>query len=182
MSEILEPIEKDLEAFWTHAVIAAKLYPASAYAGQDDITSLRPAAFAFGATREEADELAQLVVDGKKTATSGIVKEYLSEGEPLPVKGDMAIVADGRGIPRALIRNTRVEITPFAEVGDAVALAEGEGDLEHWREVHEAFFAEHIPSFAQGSDGEARMVVTEFFEVLYADHGGANRSSAGVTN
>ena len=61
-------------------------------------------------------------------------------------------------------------MVPFAEVDEAHAYAEGEGDrsLEHWRSVHRRFFTEHATHdrFADGGFDEQMPVVLERFEVL----------------
>lgn len=111
---IIAPKEEDLEAFWVHAINVAKLNPAEAVMGQNDFLSLRPAAFAFGATRAEADrECAQLLA-GEKTTIVTPAADYEGENSYLPQEGDLAIVCDGAGIPRALIVTKQVEVTPTA--------------------------------------------------------------------
>ena len=57
----------------------------------------------------------------------------------------LGIVLDGAGHPRALVVTTEARVVPFDQVDADHARDEGEGDgsLEHWREVHERFFTEH---------------------------------------
>lgn len=164
----LEPRESDLEAFWTHAIIAGRLNPIDAVGAQTDLVSLRPGAFAFGDTREQANRLADAVVAGKKTATSSYRAAYGAGEESLPTPDDLWIMCDGEGRPRALLRNTDVVVTPFDNVGDDVARAEGEGDLATWREEHERFFTQESGEFGYIFD-PAGEVVIEFFKVLYAN-------------
>lgn len=104
-----------------------------------------PQAWAFGATPAHADELLALVLRGVKTGTASSLWDYQSSGDPLPVEGELSIILDGVGAPRALIETTRVGIVPFDEVGVEHAHAEGEGDrtLAYWRAVHERFWREH---------------------------------------
>lgn len=156
-------------AFWTHAVNAAGLNPAEAYVGQDGGLSVLPPAFTFGVNREQADELAELVVAGKKTATASLRKLYESQGEELPQVGEMAIVCNGSGVPVALISNKDVRVMPFTEVDAEIAAAEGEGDLslEYWREVHRKFFAAEAETEGQ-EFSETDEVVIEIFEVLHS--------------
>ncbi|QOQ38052.1 ASCH domain-containing protein [Trueperella pecoris] len=163
----IEPADADLEAFWTHAIIAGKLNPIDAVGGQTDLVSLRPGAFAFGATRVAANRLAELVLTGAKRATSSYAAAYALEGESFPTPDDMWILCDGEGRPRALLRNTDVVVTPFDEIGPDVADAEGEGDLATWRADHERFFTEEGNEFGYDFDPSGD-VVTEYFEVLYA--------------
>ena len=46
-----------------------------------------PAAWSFGATPEQADELLDLVLDGTKTATASALWDYDADDEPLPEAG-----------------------------------------------------------------------------------------------
>ena len=166
-NEPLAPVEEALDAFWTRAITAARLNPAEAVMGQDDRLSLRPSAWAFGITREEADELCALVLSGKKTATSSYGPAY-APGEGRPEAGDFSILLDGSGMPRALLQNDRIAVTPFNQVGEDVARAEGEGDLslEYWKAEHERVFAEDAKASGAEFDPSGD-VITEFFTVLY---------------
>lgn len=166
-----EPVDADIEAFWTRAITRAKLNPLEVLTGAEDLTTLRPPAFAFGGTEEMADELAQLVVDGKKTVTSSLRETYTAEGEELPQAGELAIVTDGRGVPRALIAITKVEVIPFREVDAEIARSEGEGDLslEYWQRVHAEFFAAEAAEVGIEFDPETCHVVVEHFTTLYTD-------------
>ena len=147
----------------------AELTPTGYYTGERPLGSLRPPAWAFGATPEQADELLALVLSRIKTATSGALWDYEAEGEELPTPGALGIVTDGRGVPHVLVVTTQVEIVPFDEVSAEHAYLEGEGDrsLVTWREVHERFFTEH----AVHSHGFSRdmPVVLERFTVLYSE-------------
>ena len=90
-----------------------------------------------------ADELAQLVVKGIKTATASDFASYAIENEPLPeVNGKFDIVLDSHGQPICAIETTKVYVTKFGDVTAEHAYKEGEGDrsLAYWRRVHEEFF------------------------------------------
>lgn len=99
-------------------------------------------AWAFGDSKEMADELAELVADGIKTATSSNYVVYEEENEPLPYAGLHNLILDGDGNAAAIIETTFIEIVSFDEVTEEHAFMEGEGDrtLKYWREVHESFF------------------------------------------
>jgi uncharacterized protein YhfF len=98
--------------------------------------------WAFGHTKEEADALCALVLDGKKTATSAAL--YHFEEEPPPEPGDRAVILDGDNRPRCVIEFTDVEPAVFNEIDAKFAFDEGEGDrsLAHWRKAHQAFFTQ----------------------------------------
>lgn len=104
-----------------------------------------PEAWAFGATPEHADELLALVLAGIKVGTASSLWDYEESGDPLPVVGELSIILDGAGAPRAVIETTAIDIVPFDEVDEAHAFAEGEDDrtLAQWREVHERYWRQH---------------------------------------
>ncbi|WP_349826723.1 ASCH domain-containing protein [Brevibacterium litoralis] len=121
----------------------------------------------FGATPAHADTLLRLVLEGTKTGTSGSLWDYRAAGEEVTRVGDLDVILDGAGLPRAVIRTVAVEIVPFGEVSAAHARAEGEDDrsLRSWRRTHQDFFtryARHDRGFS------AHMpVVCERFELVF---------------
>lgn len=160
----MDPAE--LDDFWTDAKIRAGINPAGWYVGTTPTEALRPPAWSFGASPEQADHLLRLVLDGVKTATSSALWDYEAEDDPLPTGGTLSIVLDGDDHPRALIRTTDVSVVPFDEVDEGHAAAEGEGDrsLAYWRREHERFFTEHA-THERGFSTDMP-VVLERFEVL----------------
>ena len=123
-------------------------------------------AWAFGPGDDPrlATELALLVRDGPKRATTSLLVEYDGEDEPLPRPGQHSIVLDGNRAAVCVIRTTAVEVCAFGEVDERFAWEEGEGDrsLAYWRRVH-------IEAFSR--DGfmvdEETAVVLERFEVVW---------------
>lgn len=107
-----------------------------------------PLAWAFGATPAHADGLLELVLAGVKTGTASSLWDYEASGDPLPEVGELSIILDGAGEPRAVIETIDLTTVPFDEVTPEHAYAEGEGDrtLEYWREVHERFWRVHSES------------------------------------
>ena len=143
------PDEPDVTAWWLRVRPKVERDPFArigVVVGQSGAQALTPPAFSFGATREQADELLALVLDGTKTATSSALVEYEREDEPLPRVGALAIVLDGDGRPRAVLRTISVELTTFGRVGAGHAAAEGEGDrtLASWRQAHAAFWGKRV--------------------------------------
>ena len=157
--------DNELDAFWDIAREHADLSGVPVFFGANPVRTLRPPAWAFGATPEQSDELLGLVLDGTKTATSSAEADYVKEQEELPTPGTLGILLDGEGHPRALVVTTQARVVPFDEVDADHARDEGEGDLslEHWRTVHERFFAEN----AEGGFRADMPVVLERFRVLY---------------
>ena len=122
----------------------------------------------FGDDQRMADELAELVCRGTKRATAGALWSYEAGGEPVPRAGDLSVVTDWTGRARCVVRTTGVAIVAFDDVTPEFAAAEGEGDgsLEHWRQVHWEFFTRELRAL----DKAPRLdmpVVCERFEVVF---------------
>ena len=155
--------EGAVERFWSVACHRAKLTTLPGYLPATTLEAVPPPTWSFGRTPEQADALLALVLDGVKTATASARSDY-ALAEDLPVVGDLGIVLDGRGNPRALVETRTVQVVAFSEVDAEHAHLEGEGDLslEHWRTVHAAFFAGAADGFEPDMP-----VVLERFEVLF---------------
>lgn len=125
-------------------------------------------AWHFCDNERDADELADLVVAGRKRATAGSLWAYEAEGEPLPVAGDYSVITGWQGDARCIIRTTRVDVVPFAEVDEEFASTEGEGDgsLEYWRRGHTAYFRRELTALGMNFS-EQMPVVCERFEVVF---------------
>jgi uncharacterized protein YhfF len=94
--------------------------------------------FSFGDSAELADELLELVLIGKKTATAWAA----AEGDKGVVVGKRWIVKDGQGRSGAILETVELTRRRFGEVDAAFAHDEGEGDrsLAWWREAHIRYF------------------------------------------
>lgn len=184
--------DRAVAAFWADARIRGKLNRIEVYAGAQVSDTLPPPAWAFGDDPQSADQLLGLVLAGRKSATASAYRDYEEEARgraeadldatdapgdtltltstdldlALPEPGLLAIILDGSGQPRALIRITDVQVTRFADVSAEHARLEGEGDgsLEHWRAVHREAFAASAPHGEPVDDDT--LVVLERFEVL----------------
>ncbi|MCL2784444.1 MAG: ASCH domain-containing protein [Propionibacteriaceae bacterium] len=156
--------ESSILKFWALAKGCLKDEDVSVSLCLTDPEVLAPPAWSFGDSPEMANELLALVLEGKKTATSGLYQEYVDEDEPLPQVGDLSIIMDGQSEPKVLIQEAEVRIVPFIEVSEEQALAEGEGDLETWREIHREVWKR------RGFDiTDNTLVVWERFTVLWPD-------------
>ena len=114
------------------------------------------------------DGLIALYLAGKKSAGSGLVKDYRTAGDPLPKVGDYWIVLDSRRRPRLLLKTVRVEINIFKDIPKRIAVAEGEGDLSvaHWKRVHERFYSSFLNKWGIENIDDAE-VITEHFELVH---------------
>lgn len=120
----------------------------------------------FDLTEESANKLLNLVLEGKKRATSSSYPGYLVEGDPIPKVGDMSVITDWDGNPRCVIKTTKVQIIPFNEITFDLASLEGEDEnLQSWRTKHEAFFREESKEVGYTFTPDMK-VVFEQFEVV----------------
>ena len=125
-------------------------------------------AWQFGAGRAMGDELAALVLDGRKRATAGALWSYEHEGESVPEAGEYSVILDGSGDACCIIRTTAVEVVPFEDVTEEFAATEGEGDgsLAYWREGHWRYFTSELAEFGRSAEPDMP-VVCERFEVVW---------------
>lgn len=143
--------------------VALRSFWEQARSSRPDLPADIPVAWAFGATAVHADSLLALVLDGTKTGTASSLWDYETDGDPIPVAGELSILLDGSGEPRAVIETVDVRVVAFDEVGEAHAFAEGEDDrtLASWRRIHERFWREHSTS-ARGFASDMPVVCERF--------------------
>jgi hypothetical protein len=120
--------------------------------------------WAFGGA---PDALAELVLNGIKTATASAYPLYEQEQEPLPKAGDYSVILNTKGEAVCIIRTTKVYVVPFREVSADHAFREGEDDrsLESWREVHRDFFTREMNDEGLSFDEDMPVVCEEFMRV-----------------
>ncbi len=125
-------------------------------------------AWAFGDNPAMADDLLSYVLTGKKTATSGMLKDYEIDNDPIPEIGNRSIILDGENFPVCVIETTNVIIQPYNEVDKRFALAEGEGfkSLQDWRDAHWHFFTRRCEKL-DITPTETMTLVCEEFKVIY---------------
>jgi uncharacterized protein YhfF len=103
--------------------------------------SERPSiSFAFGCTPEVANDRAEKVITGKKTATSSPYASGSVNDSDYPEVGRHDIVLDGSDRPAAVIETTSLRIKKFVEIDEAHALAEGYSSLAEWMSFKEDMF------------------------------------------
>jgi uncharacterized protein YhfF len=121
---------------------------------------------AFGDSAHMQDELASLVLTGRKRATASLERWYTPRNKPAP--GDLVLILDGRGAPACVIRTTSVRVGAVTSVTPQEAFEEGEGDRtrESWLADHRAFFRREAAreGFAYGDDLD---VIFERFERVW---------------
>ncbi|WP_456789102.1 ASCH domain-containing protein [Cellulomonas sp. P5_C5] len=173
----VEPPEHGVEGAVEDERIAAFWQAARGHVGMGKLDSVvggtpedvvPPPSWSYG-DDAEAQELLARVLDGRKTATALAVAELEQVGLEIPRVGDLSIVVDGVGDPRALLRTTEVEVVPFDQVTaeHATAEAEGDGTLESWRALHEESWRRVLgEAFSPSLD-----VMLERFELIYPTTG-----------
>lgn len=145
----------------------AQAYWNEYWKGQDKPLSV--SAWQFGA---DPDYLAQLVVEGIKTATCSGYIFYELENEPLPTTEDYSIILNSDDKPVAIIKTVEVTLKPMNEVSEAFASAEGEGDrtYQYWWDAHENFFRNELHAIGRAFSEDMRLVC-ERFKVIDVNNG-----------
>ncbi|WEV70343.1 ASCH domain-containing protein [Lactobacillus sp. ESL0785] len=117
-------------------------------------------AFAFGDTKQMADELANLVNRGIKTATTSLY----DPDDSLAQVGKYCIILNGSEEPVCVIQNKVCEIMPFKQVSQEHAYHEGEGNrtYAYWRKAHVDFFTKECKQ-NHWTFSEETLVVCEVF-------------------
>ena len=125
----------------------------------------------FGDNPELSTRLISLIIQGKKTATCGALRDYHAEGITAPVPGQRELILDHLGNPVAGLAYTEVTIRRFRDVPEDFALAESEGGFHDWTEGHRAYFARN------GGFSPDMLLVCERF-ILVEQFDGPNGASA----
>lgn len=122
-------------------------------------------AWAFGA---EPDQLAQLVLEGTKTATASAYDLYEVDKEPLPEVGTYDVVLDSHDKAICIIQIKKVSIVLFNQVSADHAFKEGEGDrsLAWWRDIHQQLFTQWFEECGLTFTEDSKIVLEEF-EAVY---------------
>ena len=141
--------------------------------------TVRITEFSFGDSPAMADELAALVVSGRKQATATLAIQFAVEGAAMPAVGDVSIVTRADGAPVAAIETTDVRVVPFDAVDAEFAHAEGEGDrsLAWWRAAHTAYFGRMLAPLGRSLDGTSLVVCERFRLICVVGDGKAAEAS-----
>ncbi|MEV5755089.1 ASCH domain-containing protein [Actinoallomurus sp. NPDC052308] len=113
------------------------------------------------------------ILDGQKTALTGLLEIYKHAGEAVPEVGQRFAVLDSDGRTAVVIELVEVRVVPIKEIDDDYALAEGRGyaDATEWRAAHEEFFQSDGVSEYLGHTpviDDDTLVVAERFRVVEA--------------
>ncbi|MFD9625310.1 ASCH domain-containing protein [Peribacillus muralis] len=143
----------------------AEVYWNEFWQGKEEEKPQAVSAWQFGA---DPDQLAQLVINGRKTATCSAHVFYEIENEPMPSVGDYSIILSSEDRPLAIIRTVNVEVVPMNEVSEEFAISEGEGDgtYTYWWNAHEHFFKKELHKLGH-TFKEDMLLVCERFELIH---------------
>ena len=97
----------------------------------------------FGTPGPMRNRLNDLIINGNKRATAGLLNEdYIEEGEEIEFVGERLAILDNDQKQIGIIQVTRVEVLEFKDVPTEFALAEAEGDLsgDDFRQSHSKFW------------------------------------------
>ena len=133
-----------------------------------DVGNLPKDEFAFPGP--ERDRLVEAILDGRKTATTSLMEEFIHDHEPLPSSGRRTILVNSDNQPVAVLRYTSLSVTLLGLITLQHVLNEGEGykSLTEWREAHESFWtaanmrqALDVPNFIV--DDQTLVVLATFY-------------------
>lgn len=123
-------------------------------------------AYQFGTA---ADDLAQLVFDGEKKATTSALKLYQVDDDKIPEAGGYDIILDSKDNPICVTLTDEVITKAYRDINEDDAFREGEGDksLAYWRKEHDKFFAEEFEEYGLEFRPKIDWVVFEKFHVVF---------------
>jgi uncharacterized protein YhfF len=122
----------------------------------------------FGDSRDLANQLCELVLQGKKKATACLVWEAEVDPQNAPELNGYSVITDFDGTPKCIIKTTEIRILPFNQVDEEFAADEGEGDrsLRYWRAAHWEYFTRKCREMGKEAS-ETMEVICERFKVEY---------------
>lgn len=127
-----------------------------------------PISFYFCDNEKDANECAELVVNGIKQATATSLWWYEKNNEDLPTKGAQYIITDWDGNAKAIIETTKVTPIPYNDITSEFARIEGEGDksLGYWKKVHRAYYTREMEPYGELFT-EDMIIICEYFKTIY---------------
>lgn len=126
--------------------------------------------FRFAYDENTSNELLGLVLAGKKEATASCFPAYQASNTKPPIPGELNIITDWQGTPRAVIETTSVIVIPFIEVKQDIIDREGEGlTVEAWRKEHRKLFEEEAKNRACYKIDDYTPIIFENFKLIYSE-------------
>jgi len=119
----------------------------------------------FHNNREDANRLAELTLNGKKKASSGLYSLYQQYEVDLPKVGTKQIITDFDGKARVIIENRSVDTIPFNKISAEYAELDMGTDiepLEKWKKAHWDFFESFLKESGEKPTKEMLIVCVRF--------------------
>lgn len=124
----------------------------------------------FGFPGPLRERLVELILTGRKTATTSLLAGYQAGDEPLPEVGRRSVLVDSAEKPAGLLETTAVRVVRLDEVDLRHVLDEAEGhatDASWSRVGHEEFWSSQEMLAALGDpafrvDDETQVVLERF--------------------
>ena len=122
----------------------------------------------FHNNQADSVELANLVLQGKKTATASLVTINEIMPEIAPIANGFSVVTDFNGNPLGVTQTTEIRHLPFDEVDEQFAFDEGEGNqtLKDWRTRHWEYFTKESKELGIEFN-EKSLICCERFRLLF---------------
>lgn len=128
-----------------------------------------PESMYFHDNQKDADRLAALVVEGKKTASSGLYAWYQEACADLPAVGTQNIITNYDGTAHVIIETVQVDTVPFNQISAAYAamdMGTKVDALAQWKKAHRVFFQYALEESDQRFS-EDMLVVCEIFKIVW---------------
>ena len=113
------------------------------------------------------DELAEMVITGKKTTTTSTYSGFEARNEQVPHVGKCSIILNSKDKPVAIIEVVDVAVMPMNEVSMEHRANEGDygqhGEL--WWDIHEEYFTSILAERGEVFS-ESMLVVCEKFKLI----------------
>tara|TARA_R110000868_G_scaffold380402_1_gene646390 strand:+ start:75 stop:659 length:585 start_codon:yes stop_codon:yes gene_type:complete len=119
----------------------------------------------FHNNREDANRLAELALNGKKKASSGLYSLYKQYEVDLPKVGMKQIITDFDGKAQVIIENTSVDTIPFNKISAEYAeldMGTNNEPLEKWKKAHWNFFESFLNERGEKPTEEMLIVCVRF--------------------
>ena len=130
-----------------------------------------PEADYFHTNREDANRLAELTLNGKKKASSGLYSMYKYYKVDLPKVGAKQIVTDFDGKAQAIIKNISVDTIPFNKISKGYAemdMGTANNPLKKWKKAHWDFFMNAMQESGE-KPTEEMLIVCVRFETIWPE-------------
>jgi len=129
-----------------------------------------PEADFFHNNREDAMRLAELTLNGKKKAFSGLLSLYKQYNVDVPKVGTKQIVTDFDGKAKAIIENINVDTIPFNKISEDYAeldMGTNIESLKKWKNAHWDFFESFLKENGSKPTDDM-LIVCVRFETIWA--------------